>query len=467
VDNRAIENLVRSLTVGHMNALLYFAGHRRVIEACEAAVHALGPLLKERGSFVLGIREGLILAGGKPHYDLSLTANRLIQRIKEIGAGGILFNRGVTAEHIRVLIEILASREVEGMAEANKRIEQVGATGRVAFIQHALDQAGEEALQEEVSVEGEDFPKEDLAAAREVAAKALSALQDVMLELRKERRASFSKISDVAYEISRTIRTNPLLLLIFTAFKRYDAYTFHHVVNVCILTTAVADTLISDMKELVTISEAALLHDIGKILVAEEILQKNGKLTDSEWEVVRQHPLLGAKMLIAAGGVSEVAMNVTYGHHLRYDQSGYPEPSRDLVIDPLTQLVNVIDVYEALTAARPYKEPMPPEKATAYLLEGAGTEFNPLCVEALISYLGVFPVGTNVLLSDGSVGRVTAPNPADPFRPKVRVFQSPDGMPLQPGRLVDTSSRAPDGSYRLSIVRSLPQEKNASELQLT
>jgi len=164
---------------------------------------------------------------------------------------------------------------------------------------------------------------------------------------------------------------------------------------------------------------------------------------------------VGAKILLEAQGVDELAVNVTFGHHLRHDHSGYPEVTGDIELDPVTELVNVVDVYEAVTAKRPYKKPFPPERVAEVLLDGAGKGFHPLCVEAFLSCYGAYPPGTRVVLADGSEAKVVLTNPEDPFRPRVRVTHDPDGQPLDSPRVVDTAARDSVGSYLHQITRSL------------
>jgi len=255
-------------------------------------------------------------------------------------------------------------------------------------------------------------------------------------------------ISSRTQAMAEAVQTKRTPLIALTSIKDYDEYTFNHSVNVCIYTTALADSLTTDSSEVVSISQAALLHDVGKILIADEILYKPGRLSESEWQVMRQHPLVGAKILLEAQGVDELAVNVAFGHHLRHDRSGYPPVAREVQLDPVTELVNVVDVYEAVTAKRPYKKPFPPERVAEMLLEGAGKEFEALCVEAFVNFYGVYPPGTRIRLSDGAEARVLMASPEDPFRPRVQVVQDPEGQPLDTLEIVE--------------IKRIPDEKNLS-----
>ena len=277
-----------------------------------------------------------------------------------------------------------------------------------------------------------------------------------MVELRRGQRASFSQANDVAAGLAEAMKTHRTPLIALTAVKNYDEYTFNHSVNVCIYTTALAETLTTDPEEVVRIAQAALLHDVGKILIADEILYKPGRLSDAEWEIMHQHPVVGAKILVEAQGVDELAVNVGFGHHLRYDRQGYPPVSGEVELDPVTELVNMVDVYEAVTAKRPYKEPFPPEWVTQLLLDGCGREFNPVCVEAFLTCFGAYPPGTAIELSGGERAEVLSANPEHPFRPVVRLTHDPEGRPVDGVEVVDTAERDSAGRYRRQVVRSIP-----------
>ena len=482
-----VEQVVRALVVALMNGLLYFSGHRRVREATETAVRALDTYFQDQPVFRLGIRENLLIFEGRPLYDLSIYAHRLIRAVRDRGAWGIRFERGVTAEEVRRLLEVLLHRppasttlprDTEGdsvrpgqeeVAEGspqtsvtsveppakgagasprppagerpevvNDQLRQEGVT-HVALETQPLVERGVVGLTAAESAErvvgGEEV-------SRSLYTTALGVLQDLMVELRQGRKPSFRNANDVAQGIAEAFDAHRTPLIALTAIKDYDEYTFNHSINVCIYLTALAQELTSEPRDIIRIAQAGLLHDVGKILIADEILYKPGRLSDAEWQVMRQHPLVGAKILVEASGVDELAVNVAFGHHLHYDRKGYPQVPADITVDPITELVNVIDVYEAVTAKRPYKEPFPPERVTKLLLEGSGTQFDPICVEAFLRSFGVYPPGTRVLLANGYRAEVLSANPDRPFDPVVRLTHDPEGRPVEGVEVVDTASEA-------------------------
>lgn len=451
MDIEIVEQFVRSLVVALMNGVLYFPRHRRVVEAVGEAVRVLEGYFKGKPALVLGIWEGLLIFEGRPQYDLSIYAHRLIRAVQEQGGHGLRFSQGVTAEEMVCLVEVLLGPAIGTVGEAKALLRQKG----VSYVD-LEERLPAESLERKIrNTAGAVQTLLDHKVSRDAYTGALDALQNVMVGLRRSGEVSFMPVNEMAERLAHAMQANRERLLALTAIKDYDAYTFNHSVNVCIYTTALAQSMDAPADELVSIAQAALLHDVGKLLIPEEILYKPGRLSGPEEQIMRQHPLLGAKILTEAEGVHELAVNAAFGHHLRYDRRGYPGCSREIPLDPVTEYINTIDVYEALTAKRPYKKPFSPEEAADILLRGAGSEFNPKCVVTFFRFFGVYPSGTPVRLKDGTKGRVASANPGDPFHPMVCLTHSAEGEPVESEEIVDTGKRNSRGEYHRSIVGSI------------
>jgi putative nucleotidyltransferase with HDIG domain len=450
------DRIVQALSVALMNGTVYFPEHRRVAEASKEAAAALDLHFQGRESFVLGVVKGLLIVDGAPLYDLSVRAHRLMDVIGERGGFGIRFSRGITADEIVALVKALLQARTRSAEEFNALLahrEIVHAALQVKPLREAPPQEAASSGREPAP------PREDCIAESgepcvEVYTWALGGIRDFVGNLKRDRKVSLTQTQDIAVRLTDALARDRNGFVAMASVKDYDSYTFNHSVNACIYATAVAEQLMTDKKELVAVAQAALLHDVGKILIPDEVLFKPGALSDAEWTVMRQHPVLGAKILMEAQGAAEIAINVAFGHHLRYDQQGYPSLAMPITVDPLTQLVNVIDVYEALPAKRPYKKPFTPERAADVLLRGVGSEFNPLCVDLFLRHFGIFPPGTPVRLTDGSEGAVATTNPCDAAHPVVHVTRDADGgVPDRP-MIVDTAEKLPGGGYRLEIACS-------------
>jgi diguanylate cyclase (GGDEF)-like protein len=177
-----------------------------------------------------------------------------------------------------------------------------------------------------------------------------------------------------------------VIVALASALQERDRYTGEHSENVVDLTARVGDALALDADEVSRVRTAALLHDIGKVGVPDEILHKPGPLTEPEWKVMRQHPAIGERILRAIPGLGGVARIVRHEHE-RWDGKGYPDQLAGPAIPVGSRIILACDAYHAMTSNRPYREAMPHADAMAELTRNAGTQFDPEVVQALVGYL--------------------------------------------------------------------------------
>ncbi len=171
-----------------------------------------------------------------------------------------------------------------------------------------------------------------------------------------------------------------------SALQERDRYTGEHSESVVDLTARVGETLALDSEEISCVRTAALLHDIGKVGVPDEILHKPAALTEREWEIMRQHPAIGERILRAIPGLGAVARLVRHEHE-RWDGKGYPDRLAGSAIPAGSRIILACDAYHAMTSDRPYRKAMKHAEAMAELTGNAGTQFDPEVVQALVGYL--------------------------------------------------------------------------------
>jgi diguanylate cyclase (GGDEF)-like protein len=171
-----------------------------------------------------------------------------------------------------------------------------------------------------------------------------------------------------------------------SALEERDRYTGEHSESVVDLTARVGDSLAISGEEIEQVRTAALLHDIGKVGVPDEILRKPGKLDEREWEIMRQHPVIGERILRAIPGFGTIARMVRHEHE-RWDGGGYPDGLAGKAIPVGSRIILTCDAYHAMTSDRPYRKAMPHADAMAELTANAGTQFDPDVVQALVGYL--------------------------------------------------------------------------------
>lgn len=212
-----------------------------------------------------------------------------------------------------------------------------------------------------------------------------------------------------------------------------DLYTFAHSVDVCVLSMLCGMKLGYDKEKLLALGIGAILHDLGKTLIDPEILNKPGKLTQEEFEVIMTHPLKGWQLVKEKDGdaLSPRSKAVILNHHERYDGSGYPRNLKSNQIDPFSAICSVADVYNAMTTDRVYRKAFPPHEVYEMLLASGDIKFNKDVIRAFLSCVNPYPVGTYVKLSNGKIGCVVSQNDSLPFRPRVKVIPSGEILDLE------------------------------------
>lgn len=210
-------------------------------------------------------------------------------------------------------------------------------------------------------------------------------------------------------------------LACITRMREKDTYLLEHSINVSILISIFAKHLGFERALIEELATGALLHDIGKIQIPDDILNKPGKLTDQEYKVIQDHARF-SKEILEQAGLQGIAVDIAGFHHERLDGTGYPFGKQANEISPYVRMASIVDVYDALTAERVYKAGMEPIKAFKILKDGCPDSFDGELLTKFIQCIGVHPVGTLVKLSSQKVGLVTKSNPSSPLKPQVKTF---------------------------------------------
>jgi HD-GYP domain-containing protein (c-di-GMP phosphodiesterase class II) len=240
----------------------------------------------------------------------------------------------------------------------------------------------------------------------------------------KQEKKYFKSINTIAEELLDNVLSNKHVLISLVDIKSMDNYTYSHSVNVAVISIVLGISLNLPKRDLFYLCIGALIHDIGKSFIPKEILQKPGKLTSEEFEIIKSHSKHGYDFLGNFFDFSSHIKLVVLQHHERFDGLGYPNGVDGNRISYLARIVSIADVYDALTSDRPYKRAMCPNDALEYLMSNVGTLFDYDMISVFCKVVIPFPEGTIVSLSNGDTGIVEETIPNFPLRPIVKIIKS-------------------------------------------
>src|SRR5262249_31808274 len=255
----------------------------------------------------------------------------------------------------------------------------------------------------------------------------------------------------------RVVASHAALAQILTV-KQYENLTYIHSVNVAVLSLLIGRQLGLDDPTLPVLVETAVVHDVGKTRIPLDLVKKPGALDKRERKMMEAHPVLGAELLMQVEGLRPATALVALEHHRTVLGGGYPDIGDGVVPHVLSQIVSVADIYEAVTGARSYQEPTPPERACLLLARLAGEKLNPSLVKAFVGAITFFPIGSVVRTSLDERAVVIATNADDPLHPVVRLV-SERMQPLTD--IIDTRARV-DGVYERHVVETIEVQADDS-----
>ncbi|RMG05050.1 MAG: HD domain-containing protein [Nitrospirae bacterium] len=296
-------------------------------------------------------------------------AVNLMKKLKRKGITGLEFEKGIKKPEILQFIDKLSSPE-----RAPIRLPHIK-TGVIDVRLGGL------------KIEGDlEFDPNDAAAFRKAQ---LEKAREFFTGFSPFKKLHSSGLEEIVMNFILTFRREANILSLISPVRTYSEYTYTHATNVSVLSMFQAETLGVDDELLHDIGIAALLHDVGKLFISEEILEKKGALNDEEWDEIRKHTLYGARYLATVEGIPRLAPVVALEHHLRYDGKGYPQlrwPKKQHIV---SQIVAISDFFDALRSRRPYKRDWSIKDILVLLKEGAGAEFNPELVDNFSRSLGI------------------------------------------------------------------------------
>jgi putative nucleotidyltransferase with HDIG domain len=381
------------------------------------------------------------------------------QEMRKRWIGEVEFSETVGAEPLKDFIYLLS-----GLEENNE--------SNYLYVKRQLEYRDIESIQvgkleffkdEDIYIDSEDQKK----FSKEVYFKSIGLVKEVIESINQQKALNIRKAKRLMQNAVSAIMQDESTLLGLANIKNYDEYTFNHSVNVAIYAIALGQRIGIPKKHLSHLGMAGLFHDIGKTRIPKEILNKSGKLSSEEWTMMRAHPVVGSEIVMRMkewGELSTRLIDATFEHHLKYDLTGYPKLTRKRKITLFGRIITIADFYDALVRPRVYNRfPYVSEKILGIMLERSGKDFDPAIVKVFINMIGIFPLGTLVLLNTNEMGIVTQIQEDSELidRPKVCLLYYSDGE-YRKGKVVDLREMDEGAKdFKRSIVKTLdPNEYN-------
>jgi len=361
--------VISDLALAIQGASAYPENHPRVQELLVRLHHRVQSAASLLRGLNIGFFHDHIVVDEVPFVGPNLTFTRLIERMRGKGIEKILISEGITYGELKRFVYFLA----EGSGSPSEQLWESIVYGRI--------EGAESVASASLELAPDSSTPFILAGATEV-------LKEVLVSIVTERKRSrVEEGRDIVSAIMKGLRQEEMLIDRLIRLQGHDDYTVTHSLNVCILVVAQATHIGLPESQVREAGLAAMLHDIGKETTPSDILTKPGRLESGEFDLMKGHPVAGAKLLRKIDCGTELPMIVAFEHHIRYDRTGYLKVRTREPLHVASHMTQIADVYDALRSHRPYRPSMELERTLSIMREGRGTEFEPRLFDDFVEIL--------------------------------------------------------------------------------
>ena len=439
---------------------IYDSKNTAIEQFVQESLQTINQWIKREGVLSVLVDNELFLNGERLRYSVEgfTSFKYLLTQWRKRRIGEVVFKSPVDETTLKEFIYSLMSLEDGGEKNAELLSKSLASHGITLIEVNPLE-----------VLEGEDdaityYLVDQQKVAQKVFFETIGTIKEVITNIKGKQHADVRKLKRLAQKAVNLIVEDESILLGMATIKNYDEYTFNHSVNVTIYSLAIGKRLGFSRKIMTELGITALLHDIGKSKIPREILNKPGPLDEGEWGVMKRHPLLGVEVALNLKQLGEINPRMVIGifdHHLNNDLSGYPKLFRKKELSLFGRIIQIADCYDAMTSARIYKKSAyTPEQTLAIMLREKVVHYDPILLKILIGVVGIYPIGSLVLLNTHEVGIVYKPNP-DPSwmdRPRVILLERNEKKDVKK-ELVDlTETDGPD-NFKRTIIKTLDPNK--------
>jgi len=429
----------------------------------EESLQSINNLIKREGTLSLKVvKEDVFINDQRLRYSVEgfTSFKYLLTQWKKRLIGEVVFkgllDEAVLKEFIYALMNLEEGKE-ENADLLNKQLVNKDIRSIEVNSLEMIEQEGEEGAALRLKEDPEEV-------AKKVFFETIGTIKEVITHIKGKQYVEVRKLKRLAQKAVHLVMEDESILLGMATIKNYDEYTFNHSVNACIYALAIGKRLGFSKKTLTELAVTALLHDIGKSKIPREVLNKPSPFDEGEWGLMKKHPLWGVEILLNLKQLGEINPRMVIGifdHHLKSDFSGYPKLFRKKEVSLFGQVIQIADSYDAMTTPTNYRKvPFTPEQSLAMMLKQRGVHYDPLLLKIFLGLVGIYPVGSLVLLDTRELGIVYKPNvnPKWMDRPKVMlVYRDEKGKATK--EMLDLTETDSKGRFKRSVIKTLDPYK--------